>query len=46
MRIRKVLPNYFKRTIDKVEFDLGAAKATDEDLQRTYLERFASALRN
>jgi arylsulfatase len=42
----KVLPKYFKGTIEKVEFDLGPAKVTAEDLQRRYLERFASALRN
>jgi arylsulfatase A-like enzyme len=42
----KVLPTYFKGTIEKVEFDLGPAKVSTEDLQRRYLERLASAVRN
>ncbi len=42
----KVLPKYFKGTIEKVEFDLGPAKLSAEDLQRIYLQRFASAVRN
>ena len=33
----KVLPKYFKGTIEKVEFDLGAAKPSAEDLRRMYL---------
>jgi hypothetical protein len=42
----KVLPEHFKGTIEKVEFDLGPAKVSIEDLQRMWLERFASAVRN
>ena len=42
----KVLPKYFRGTIEKVEFDLGPAKLSAEDLQRIYLQRFASAVRN
>jgi arylsulfatase len=42
----KVLPKYFRGTIEKVEFDLGPAKLSAQDLQRSYLERFASAVRN
>ena len=42
----KVLPKYFRGTIEKVEFDLGPAKLSAEDLQRIYLERFANAVRN
>ena len=42
----KLLPKYFQGTIKKVEFDLGPPKLSAEDLQRTYLERFASAVRN
>ena len=42
----KVLPKYFKGTIEKVEFDLGPAKVSAQDLQRMYLERFARAVRN
>jgi hypothetical protein len=42
----KVLPKYFRGTIEKVEFDLGPAKLTSEDLQRMHLERFARAVRN
>jgi arylsulfatase len=42
----KLLPKYFSGTIEKVEFDLGPAKVTAEDLQQIYLERFASAVRN
>src|SRR5207248_2953693 len=41
----KVLPKYFRGTIEKVEFDLAPAKLSAEDLQRIYLERFASAVR-
>jgi hypothetical protein len=41
-----VLPKYFRGTIEKVEFDLGPAKASAKDLQRMYLERFTNALRN
>ena len=42
----KVLPKYFRGTIQKVEFDLKPEKLSTEDLQRMYLERFASAVRN
>lgn len=42
----KLLPKSFQGTIEKVEFDLGSAKISAEDLQRLYLERFASAVRN
>jgi arylsulfatase len=42
----KVLPKYFRGTIEKVEFDLGPAKLSAQDLQRIYLERFANAVRN
>jgi arylsulfatase len=42
----KVLPKYFRGTIEKVEFDLGPPKLSAEDLQRVYLERFANAVRN
>jgi hypothetical protein len=42
----KVLPKYFKGTIEKVEFDLKPEKVSNENLQRLYLERFASAVRN
>ncbi|PYV54695.1 MAG: hypothetical protein DMG98_17665 [Acidobacteria bacterium] len=42
----KVLPKQFRGTIEKVEFDLGPQKLTSENLQRIYLERFASAVRN
>jgi arylsulfatase len=42
----KVLPKYFRGTIEKVEFDLGPAKTSAKDLQRMYLERFARAVRN
>jgi arylsulfatase A-like enzyme len=42
----KILPKYFRGTIEKVEFDLGPAKLSAEDLQRIYLERFARAVRN
>ena len=42
----KVLPKYFRGTIEKVEFDLGSAKLSAEDLKRIYLERFARAVRN
>jgi len=42
----KVLPKYFRGAIEKVEFDLGPAKTSAKDLQRMYLERFASAIRN
>ena len=42
----KILPKYFRGTIEKVEFDLGPAKVTADDLRRMYLERFANAVRN
>jgi hypothetical protein len=42
----KVLPKYFKGTIEKVEFDLKPAKLSAQDIQRMYLERFAAAVRN
>ena len=42
----KVLPKYFRGTIEKVEFDLGPAKSSAKDLQRMYLERFARAVHN
>ena len=42
----KLLAKYFSGTIEKVEFDLGPAKISAEDLQRIDLERFASAVRN
>ena len=42
----KVLPKYFKGTIEKVEFDIKPEKLSNEDLQRIYLERFASAVQN
>ena len=42
----KILPKYFRGTIEKVEFDLGPAKLSAEDLQRIYLQRFARAVRN
>ena len=42
----KLLPKYFKGTIEKVEFDLSPQKLSTEDLQRMYLERFASEVRN
>ncbi|MGH7983655.1 MAG: arylsulfatase [Candidatus Udaeobacter sp.] len=42
----KLLPKYFQGTIEKVEFDLSPQKVSAEDLRRTYLERFASAVRN
>jgi len=42
----KILPKYFRGTIEKVEFDLGPAKLSAEDLQRIYIERFARAVRN
>jgi len=42
----KVLPKYFRGTIEKVEFDLGPAKTSAKDLQRMYLERFTSAVCN
>jgi len=42
----KVLPKYFRGTIEKVEFDLGPAKTSAKDLQRMYLERFARAVHN
>ncbi len=42
----KVLPTNFKGTIQKVEFDLGPSKSAGEDLERMYLERLASAVRN
>jgi len=42
----KVLPKYFRGTIEKVEFDLGPDKLSNEDLQRRYLELFAKAVSN
>ncbi|PYI40767.1 MAG: arylsulfatase [Verrucomicrobia bacterium] len=42
----KILPTNFRGNIQKVEFDVGPAKVSAEDLQRRYLERFASAVRN
>ena len=42
----KLLPKYFKGTIEKVEFDLNPQKLSTEDLQRMYLERLAGAVRN
>jgi arylsulfatase len=42
----KILPKYFRGTIEKVEFDLGPAKLSAEDLRRIYLQRFATAVRN
>src|SRR5205823_15084247 len=38
----KVLPKYFRGTSEKVEFDLGSAKLSAEELRRVYLERFAN----
>jgi hypothetical protein len=42
----KLVPRVFKGTIEKVEFDLNAEKLSSENLQRIYLKRFASAVRN
>jgi hypothetical protein len=42
----KVLPKYFRGTIEKVEFDLGPGKLSNEDLQRMYVERLAKAISN
>src|SRR4029077_397787 len=42
----KVLPKQFRGTIEKVEFDLGPANLSAEDLKRLYLQRFARAVRN
>jgi hypothetical protein len=42
----KVLPKYFRGTIEKVEFDLSPDKLSSEDLQRIYLQRFAKAVSN
>jgi arylsulfatase len=42
----KILPKQFRGTIEKVEFDLGPAKLSVEDLRRIYLQRFATAIRN
>ena len=42
----KVLPTNFRGTIQKVQFDLSPTKVSAEDLQRIYLQRFASAVRN
>jgi hypothetical protein len=42
----KILPKYFKGTIEKVEFDLGPLKISTQDLQRMELERFAKAVSN
>jgi len=41
-----VLPKDFRGTIEKVEFDLGPDKLSNEDLQRRYLELFAKAVSN
>jgi arylsulfatase A-like enzyme len=45
-RYTKLLPKVFRGRIEKVEFDLNPGKVSTEDLQRMYLERFASAVRN
>ena len=42
----KVLPKYFRGTIEKVEFDLSPDKLSSKDLQRMYLELFAKAVSN
>src|SRR5438874_1914194 len=42
----KILPKQFRGTIEKVEFDLGPAKLSAEDLHRINLQRFARAVRN
>ena len=42
----KILPKYFRGTIEKVEFDLGPAKVSAEDFQRVNAQRFANAVRN
>lgn len=42
----KVLPKYFRGTIEKVEFDLGPAKLSTDDMRMIDLERFANAVRN
>jgi hypothetical protein len=42
----KLLPKHFQGTIEKVEFGLGPAKVGAEDVQRIYLQRFASAVCN
>jgi arylsulfatase len=42
----KMLPKYFRGTIEKVEFDLGPAKASAKDLRQINVERFANAVRN
>jgi arylsulfatase len=42
----KLLPKYFKGTIEKVEFDLGPSKTATDDLRQMYLERLAAAVRN
>jgi arylsulfatase len=42
----KVLPKSFTGNIQKVEFDLQPSKTVSEDLERIYLERLASAVRN
>jgi arylsulfatase len=42
----KVLPKYFKGTIERVDFDLGPAKLSADDVRQIYLERLASAVRN
>ena len=42
----KVLPKNFRGIIQKVEFDLGPSKTAAENLERMYLERLASAVRN
>jgi hypothetical protein len=42
----KVLPKYFRGTIEKVEFDLGPAKLSTDDMRMIDLERLANAVRN
>lgn len=42
----KVLPKNFRGIIQKVEFDLNPSKTAAENLERMYLERLASAVRN
>jgi arylsulfatase A-like enzyme len=42
----KVLPKTSRGIIQKVEFDLNPSKNTTDNLERMYLERLASALRN
>ena len=42
----KILPKYFRGTIEKVEFDLSPAKVNAQDLKHVDLKRFARAVRN